>query len=570
MKKNLQYILGIHQSGPIASAALFLEGNLLVACPEERVTRIKQDASFPNKAIQYCLDFAQIKIEDIQNIAIGWNPGINVSLRYRGGFSNGVRYPGDWLTSVPNNLLPKYQNNVNKTTEIFEFDKGKNLNINYYDHHDCHSRLAQASSGFNDCAILVVDGYGEQKTTSWVKYEKGKFSTIKEKIFPQSLGCLYAAVTNFLGYKPFSDEWRVMGMASYGNGKNFSQIEKLITLKESGDYEIDLSYFDFYNYDRPNFFSKKMTSLLGKEREVNEEIEQRHYDIAAALQSLFEKVMDHMLGELYILTNTENICLAGGSAMNCVYNGKVTNRTKFNKCHISFAPDDSGNSIGAALMTIFESGLEPNKESITPYVGREFSDLEIEDLLKKFKLTYKKKDNISKFTASLLAQEKIVGWFQGRSEFGQRALGMRSILASPREAKMKDKINSAVKFREPYRPFAPVIPLDNLMEYFEIKESIHVPYMEKTLKFRVDKIKDVPAVVHQDMTGRVQTVTKDSNPLLLSVLNNFNELTGVPVILNTSFNINGEPVVDTIEHALRTYISSGLDALVIGSYVIEK
>lgn len=272
MKNKNFYILGIHHSGPISSAAILRDGKLIAGSPEERFSRIKQDSSFPHRAIKFCLDFCKISLDDIDVFAIGWNPGENVSLKYRAGFSAQMRYPGEWLSSVPNQLLPLFKNKIIGTTSHFETDNKKEVKVIFVDHHTCHGQLGYEVSGFKECALAVIDGWSEQKTTSLYYAKPGKLEMIKSEIFPNSLGCFYAALTDFLGYKVFSDEWKVMGMAAYGNPKKFAQINKLINISDNGDYELDFSFFHFYNFDRPKFYSPKMEKLLGPARKPNEKL----------------------------------------------------------------------------------------------------------------------------------------------------------------------------------------------------------------------------------------------------------------------------------------------------------
>lgn len=571
MKKRYpRYILGIHNSGPISSSAILRDGKLLAAAAEERFSRIKHDRSFPHKAMEFCLKYSGIDLADVGNVAIGWNPGENVSLKYRSGFSDWMRYPGEWLTSVPNHILPYLNLRVRETRSIFEGASGDIFDIRFIDHHICHARLAYETSGYDECAILVADGWSEQKVTTWLYAKNGKFEIIKSKEFPHSIGCLYAAMTDFLGYKPFNDEWKIMGMSAYGNAKKFPQIYKLVKFLDSGDYELNLSYFDFYNFDKPRFFSQKMELLLGPSRNSKDALLQRHYDIAKATQLLFEKLMDHVLNGLQAMTGSNSLAMSGGCAMNCLYNGKIVEKTNFSKSHISFAPDDSGNAIGAAMEIASKLGIQIKAERCSSSLGAEFSDDEIAEVLEKYKLRHRFIKNIAREVAYILSNNMIVGWFQGRSEFGQRALGHRSILASPQRSDMKDRINSSIKYRESYRPFAPMIQEEKMRYIFETNDSGPVPYMEKAFRFKGEVVKFIPAVVHEDGTGRLQTVSEDSEPLAYKLLAEFEDITGCPVLLNTSFNLNGEPIVNTAEDAIRTFVTSGLDALVIGSYLLEK
>jgi carbamoyltransferase len=564
------HVLGIHHSGPIASAAIVRDGSIVAASPEERFTRVKLDRSFPHKAIQYCLDTCKIRLADVDRVAIGWNAGENVALKYRGGFSDWMRYPGEWLASVPNHLLPRTGLNIDGVTSSFR-SGDKELSIQFVDHHTAHASLVHALSGYEDCALLVVDGWSEQKVTSRWRSVRGKLEQLSATMFPHSIGGYYAAMTDYLGYQPFSDEWKVMGMAAYGNPAEFPQISNLIHLCKDGDYELELKYFDFYNFDRPRFFSDRMEDLLGEPpRQKGQELRQRHFDLAAAAQALFEEVMIHILSWLQHETGNKNLCLAGGVAMNCVYNGKIVGSTPFERCAVGFAPDDSGNSIGAALAACIEAGQPVNAVGQSPALGGQYTEEAIGQALERFKLRSRRLDDEVGETARLLADGKVVGWFQGRSEFGQRALGHRSILASPLKAEMKDRINAAVKYREAYRPFAPMLPIEKVKQIFVTADRDPVRYMEKAFRFFDAAKSRVPAVVHRDGTGRLQTVAANEEPLVHHLLMQFERLTGTPVLLNTSFNLNGEPIVQSPEDAIRTFVTSGIDALVLGKHLLEK
>lgn len=564
------HILGLHQSGPITSAAVIADGAVQAAAAQERFSRIKQDSGFPLDAARFCLNRIGCDLEGIGHVAIGWNPGENVALKYRGGFSDWMRYPGEWLASVPNQLLPRAGFVPDSTTMTFTNPQGRRVGIDFVDHHLCHARLAYETCGQAEAAILVVDGWSEQKTVSMFHGRGNGLTVLQTEVFPHSLGCFYAAMTDYLGYRPFSDEWRVMGMAAYGQAEAVPELDKLIILAADGRFELDLSYFDFYNFDRPGFFSSKLERLLGPARKARDELLPRHFHVAAAAQALFGRVMDHMLGHLHDLTGCQDVCLSGGAAMNCLYNGAVTSRTPFRRCHISFAPDDSGNSLGAALEVARRHGVAVDARGLDSALGPSFDDESIAAALDAYKQPHRRLSDPARETAALLAQGLVVGWVQGRAEFGQRALGRRSILASPLDARMKDRINAAVKFRESYRPFAPVLPQEDVGRYFSHPEGGAVRFMEKALRFLPGAKAAIPAVVHQDGTGRLQTVDAERMPALHDLLREFESLTGHPVLINTSFNLNGEPMVNSPEDALRTFHTCGMDALVLGNFLLTK
>jgi len=556
-------------SGPISSAALLHNGKLIAAAPEERFSRIKHDRSFPHRALDYCLGEARIQLGQVDCFSIAWNPGENIALKYRSGFSDWMRYPGEWLTSVPNHLLPGLL--IPQSTEQkFINDKGHQVAIEYVDHHLAHARLVFHASGFKDAAIVIVDGWSEQKTTS-IFHGKGDNLALQEsETFPNSIGCVYAAITQFLGFRPFSDEWKVMGMAAYGHPANIPQIAKLIHVEENGRYEVNLKYFDFFNFDRPEMYGKRLVELFGKPRAPNEPILPHHFDLAAAMQQLLETVLVGILNRAHRLTNATHVCFAGGVAMNCLFNGTITSRTPFSRCYVGFAPDDSGNSIGAAIDSSIRRNVNIKSSSINSAVGPGFDQSIIGDTLEKFKLPHRRSNNIASEVANLIAKGLVVGWFQGRAEFGQRALGHRSILANPLDASIKSKLNASVKYREEFRPFAPMLPYSLMTQYFNTQDTDPVLFMEKAFRFRPEVIEDLPGVAHADGTGRLQTVLEENEPLLHELLLKFKEKTQTAILINTSFNTNGEPIVASPEDALRTYTTSGLDALAIGDFLLTK
>jgi len=565
-----RHVVGIHNSGPITTAAILRDGRVLAAAPQERFSRRKHDRSFPHLALDWCLREAGIAIGDVDAFGIGWNAGENVAMKYRAGHSDWMRYPGEWLASVPNHLLSRTADRVGHTIEEFEATSGRRHRIEFVDHHACHARFATATSGFDECAVLVADGWSEQKVTSAYVARGGDLEMVRAIEFPHSIGCFYAALTEHLGYTPFSDEWKVMGMAAYGDASRCPEMEQLIHLLPDGRYEIDLSYFNYYFFERSGFCGPKLATLLGRPRDRDAPLEQRHFDLAAAAQHAFEGVMTHVLTWLQRTTGQTRLALTGGVAMNCLYNGRIACRTPFEHVAVSFAPDDSGNSLGAALEVAHRMGDDVRAPGLTSALGPAFDDEAIGRALDAYKIRHRRLDDVVGTAAALVTEGKIVGWFQGRGEFGQRALGHRSILASPSFVDMKDRINAAVKYREAYRPFAPVIALEDLATVFDAREGTPVRHMEKVLPVRNEWRDRIPAVVHADGTGRVQTVDASEEPLFHALLRACTERTGVPCLLNTSFNLNGEPVVGSPEDALRTFVTCGMDALVFGSFLVEK
>ena len=567
------YILGIHNSGWLSSAALIRDGEILAACPEERLNRQKLSRVFPLASIQYCLESEGITLADVDHVALGWNPGINVASRYRGGFSERLRYAGEWLYSVPNHILGRMMPlEVESTEQIFQAN-GSTARLHHVTHHNAHAANAYYLSPFSESAIFTADAYGERNSTTWKRGEGEKLIDLKTIDFPQSLGCYYSALTEFLGFRPDSDEWKVMGLAPYGDPSRYrGSLEQLIRALPEGAFELDLTYFNHYNFDTEHMFSLKMEEVLGPRRQAGDDVDQRHRDLAAAMQESFENILFHCLEHLHRIAPSDNLCLSGGCLMNSVFNGKVEARSPFSNTYISFSPDDSGNSMGAALALyhhLLGNPREP-REVTHAYWGPEWDGEAIEAVLRKYKLPVRKMKNTEEETAELLVKGRIVGWFQGKMEFGQRALGNRSILADPREARMKEVINAAVKYREAFRPFAPSILEERTADYFEVEEGTRVPFMERVYPIRPEMRDKIPAVTHVDGSGRLQTVSQADNPRYHGLIQAFERLTGVPVVLNTSFNVMGEPVVCSPEDAIRTFNTCGIDDLVLGDYHLSK
>lgn len=562
------YILGIKNAGNDTSCALMKDGKIVGAICEERLTREKRTKKFPINALRYCLDNENITLKEISHVVIPWNPGINLE-RMNVSQSQTARFIPEFLYSVPNYLITNMGDQAVSIRQEINFE-GANITVHYLNHHLCHAAFPYFTSNFKDSLILSVDAWGESASTLLARGIDGKIEKIWEMEFPQSLGMFYETMTQYLGFTPQNDEWKVMGASSYGDKEKYKdKILKLIYPTINGRFEMDLSYFDFMSFTKKFQFSNKMIELLGPNRLKEEELTQRHFDIAAAVQHVFEEIYYHILNQNYT-GKYEDLCLSGGCVMNCVANGKVLKRTKFKRVHIGFAPDDAGSSIGACFL-FWHNYIGKSKErqvNISPYLSTEYSNEEIITYLNNYKIKYKELENPARIAAQYISEGKIIGWVQGRMEFGQRALGNRSILGDPRVEEMKDLINKAVKYREPFRPFAPAILDEYGDEFFENYEF--VPYMEKVLRFKENKKKLVPAVCHVDGTGRLQSVSKEMNPLFWQLINEFRELTGIPLVLNTSFNLNGEPIVHSVSDALRTFYSCGMDTLIIGKYLIEK
>lgn len=571
MRNKLSYILGIGGYSHDASAALLCNGELLAAAQEERFTRIKHIGGFPYESLKFCLKSAGIKPEDITAIAFyakksNWDRylldvikasifNVGYTLSHSKGFIYSVGFRG-------------YKSlNFRADYARFLFETGFNKKIFFdYDHHACHAAAAFYPSPFEKAIILCVDGGGDGKTTTaWV----GNGTNINEIDLgirpPHSMGLIYTRITKYLGFPSPGDEYKVMGLAAYGKPIYYSSMKKMIIFNESG-YSLNMDYF---NYQYQYSFSNKFYDEFGPPRKKGEEITEHHANIAASVQKLFEDVLIHLALWLKKKTGIKKLAVSGGSALNCKGNGKLLLTGEFEDIFVTPGASDIGTSIGAAQYHCHQKMGFPRKFVMkTDNWGPEYTDEDIFNELNRSSIKYKILDNPSITAAELIANGKIIGWFQGRMEFGPRSLGYRSILADPRQRDIKDKINRTIKFREEFRPFAPSMLREYVKDYF--KANVDCPFMTFTLDVIPEKQNNVQGIVHVDGTARLQTVTREDQPLYYALISRFYELTGVPIVLNTSFNLAGEPIVCSPYDALRTFITCGIDALIMGKYLIEK
>jgi len=501
---------------------------------------------------------------------VAWNPAINLEA-FSQPHSLRIRYPGEMLYSVPNYLMTLKEDNTALLSEQhIHFLDGSRLNIYYVMHHLAHAATFFFSP-FEHAAIMTIDAFGEKQCVLFGEGKDNQIRVLWSQNFPHSLGAFYSTMTEFLGFQAQSDEWKLMGASSYGDpDRYYGKLRSLVQFKEDSGFELDLSYFSHYQFPRVDRYTPKLMALLGlKPNEPDRPLTQEYYDLAAATQRVTEDVYFHLLNQLHQRTKLDRLVLAGGVVFNSVANGKLFERTSFKEIFIPPTPDDSGGSLGAAYYVYHQVLGHPRTYVMSSnYLGPSYSDQEIQEYLKKVKVAHKVLQKPAQAGAELVARGKILGWFQGRLEFGDRALGNRSILADPRDPSMKDRVNETVKYREPFRPFAPSILLEYLDDYFV--NAVPTPFMEKVFPVRPAKRHVIPAVTHVDGTGRLQTVTREQNPVYWNLIEAFRELTGVPVVLNTSFNLKGEPVVCSPQDALRTFYSSGLDALIMGNTLITK
>ena len=571
MKDNEMIILGLNDSN--SAAALVKDGKLIAAAREERFSRIKFDDSFPTSAIKYCLKEADIKsIKDVDQIVFGWNPGHELEPHDS---SAAIRDHKHFLHYIPNNLLAlvegdKKNKKISSMEESIRFIDGNDMKIYFAPHHQCHAASAYFVSSFNDAAILTIDAYGDDITTQLFHGVNSSINEIAKTPYPHSIGQVYAGVTQYLGFRANSDEWKVMGLASYGDPERYYREFKDIIIfdRKKGELRLKLDYFTYYVWS-PRRYSEQFIERFGPERYENDEITDRHKDIAASFQKRIEDVVLEMCEYLYKKTKSKNLCLSGGVAMNSKMNGIIMEKGPFDNVWVQPSADDAGCSIGACFYYWNQiMGNDRTFQMEHDYWGPGFTNEEIEKVLKDSLLSYTKHEDIESVAAHLISKGNIVGWFQGRMEVGQRALGNRSILADPRNPDMKDKVNAAVKHRESFRPFAPSILEEHTGEFFET--SCENPFMQMVFKVRTEKQNVIPAVTHYDGTGRYQTVSKKINPRYWRLINEFKTITGVPALLNTSFNDNDEPMVCSPKDAVRCYSGTGIDHLIIGNYLLSK
>ncbi len=573
-------IIGINAYHPDASVALFKDGELLWAAEEERYNRIKHSSGFPQLALRRCLEETKVSPSDIDAVSISKDPRVNLAqkfvfaLQYSPhvellvdrfkAFRKSSRFKKDFIQAL--GVLPSSL-------------KAKFLCV---EHHKAHTASSFFLSGFKRAAFLSLDGMGDFSSAMWGVGDGNQLHILNRVHFPHSAGFLYTAGTQFLGFLNFGDEYKVMGLAAYGKPVYLDLFRRMVRLKNDGRFELNLSYFVHQKGqakirweggapEQDTLYSGKWDEHFGNPRHPEEEINERHRNLASSLQAILEEIYFHILNHLYRQTKEKNLCLAGGVAFNSVANGKIKASTPFKNVFIQPAAGDAGTAVGAAAF-VYHSVLNRPRTFVMNHVffGSGTYDQRIEEAICKRNLSYQKlsEEELVQKTVQALCQGKVVGWFQGRMEFGPRALGNRSILADPRRAEMKDRLNQRIKRREGFRPFAPAVPEENAREYFEMNGAPS-PFMLEVFPVWDEKRAVIPAVTHVDGTARVQTISENEHPRFWKLLKEFGKVTGVPVLLNTSFNEN-EPIVCTPEEALDCYIKTKTDVLVMENYFLDQ
>ena len=571
-------ILGINAFHGDASACLIQDGQLIAAVEEERFNRIKHWAGFPAKSIQYCLAAANLKPHQLDHVAVSYNPKANLSRKIRFTLQNRPSL---------NSLLDRFKKQSTAASlqgylaEACNCDRSAfTAQFHSLEHHSTHLACAFNVSPFGQAAILSVDGMGDFVSTLMACGRDNTLQQYSRIYHPHSLGFLYNALTLYLGFPAYGDEYKVMGLAPYGKPEFLDEFRKIIYPTRTG-FELNLDYFNHHkkgiamNWEDGApivypFHSEKLERVLGPQRQPKSDLTDHHQNIAASLQAMTEEIIFHLLNLLHEKFPSDNLCLVGGVAMNSVANGKISQNTPFKNVYVPVGAADNGTCIGAAFY-VWNQILKQPRDFLLEhaYLGSAFTDDACLQALKLHELqpTQLDRDDLLQTVVDDLCAGKVVGWFQGRMEFGARALGNRSILADPRREDMRDIINLKIKFREKFRPFAPSILEENVGEFFELGEPS--PFMERVLQIRPEKRELIPAVTHVDGTGRLQSVSARTNPLYWDLINRFGEKTGIPLVLNTSLNEN-EPIVRTPEEAIQCFLRTKMDSLVLGSYYVGR
>jgi carbamoyltransferase len=578
------YVLGINAYHGDVSAALLKDGELLVALEEERFRRVKHWAGFPTQSIQKCLDVAGISGGDVDHVAISRDPKANI---VRKGLFAVTKRPDLSLILDRVKNSRKVRDIHGPLAQALGIRADDLPKIHFVEHHPAHLASAFFVSPYDDAAVCAIDGFGDFVSTSMAIGRKNTLEVLERVYFPHSLGLLYTAITQYLGFWGYGDEFKVMGLAPYGRPTQVARLRELVHLKNDGMFELELKYFRHWNsgvemeWDEGyptlgRVFSDELEVLLGPARQKDQSLTSEDEDMAASIQALFEECAFHVLNGLWERTKNPRLCLAGGCAMNSVANGKIREQTPFREAYIQPAASDNGTALGAAYYAWHQ--ILGNARSFVMdhgYWGTEYPESSVASLIDArddeewdyVSSHHESEEELCRTTAELIASGKVVGWLQGRMEWGSRALGNRSILADPRRADMRDLINTKIKFREKFRPFAPSILEEALDDYFV--GAATDPFMQQVYPVRTEKRDVVPAITHVDGSGRLQTVSSRTNPRYHRLIAEFAKLTGVPIVLNTSFNEN-EPIVDTPEQAMDCFLRTRMDVIVVGNTVIRR
>jgi len=566
---NKKYILGIACGYHDSSAALILDGLVIGAMEEERFTGIKHDSTFPTNAINWLYKDNKITGNDISVVTFYENPKLKLERieesTKRGGLVNFFK-----RKSIIDSNKAQAKEIESKIYEI----TNPNIILAYGDHHLSHIAYSYYTSPFERATILSVDGVGEWETTV-LAFAEGKNITKLQNIkFPHSLGMLYSAMTAFLGFKPNEGEYKVMGLAPYGNPEPYlNKFQQLYKLMEDGGFEINMNYFT-YDYSNNSMFNEKLGELFELPNRLPEDaLTQEHKDLAATIQHQYEFLFFRLLNKMFAIRATNNLCLSGGCAYNGTANGKILKNTGYKQLWIPPAPSDAGSSIGSALNYYYTHNPSANRVINTnPYLGTFNTNDEIETELKNYEnevwYEYKNHSEIITTISREITNGNVIGWYEGRMEFGSRALGNRSIFANPRDPQMKARVNKVIKKREGFRPFAPIVKEEDRLKYFDYKPL--VPYMNQVVQVKEEHIKNLPAITHIDGSARIQTLNFKQHRRVYSLLRQLEEDNGYPIVLNTSFNVKDKTIVNTPKDAIDTFLDCDMDTLVLNNYIVKK
>ncbi|MCB9865420.1 MAG: carbamoyltransferase [Phycisphaerales bacterium] len=563
------YVLGIscyyHDSG----AALVKDGALVAAAEEERFNRQKHYSDFPTEAVSYCLRAAGITIDDVDYIGFYEKPLVKFNRIVETILARWPLTYTSWVKSMPIWLMTKL-----RIGDTIRKELGTDKEVYYCQHHLAHAASAFLVSPFEESAVITADGVGEWTTTGWGTGRGTEIVIEKEIRFPHSVGLLFSAITAYLGFRVNDAEWKVMGLAPYGRPTYVEQFREVVDIRDDGSFRLNMKYFT-HTHSTERMFNRRWERLFGRPQRTKEtELDAFHQDIAQSGQKIVEEIMVKMAAHVHRQTGMDNVCIAGGVGLNCVANWRILQESGFKNIFIQPAAGDSGAALGTAFY-LYNSVLK-NPRTFTmhhAYWGPSFTDAEIKRALDATGMAYRyvdREEDLLNETAGMIAEGKVIGWFQGRLEFGPRALGARSLVADARNPQMKDIINAKVKFREAFRPFAPSVLKERAHEYFEMPEGMDAPFMLLVPRVRPEMHAVLPAVTHQDGTGRVQTVTAEHNGRYYRLIRAFAERTGVPVVINTSFNVRGEPIVCTPRDAINTFVKTGIDAVVMGNFIVTE
>jgi carbamoyltransferase len=556
-------VIGISAGYHDSACCLLQDGVLVAAVQEERFSRVKNDKAFPRKAFRYCLEQGGITLPDVDCIAYYEDPCLKLGRQI-------------WMGMLPNLSAGRRNSIVERVVsqrpqQVIRKLFGYEGPIEIVEHHLSHAASSYYFSGFDEAAILTIDGVGDWATTTYGSGQGGHIGRFEQVDFPDSLGFFYSAITGYLGFEVNEGEYKVMGLAPYGRPLYADKVRKLIEMRSEGQYRLNMEYFAFLNDD--SMYTEELSGLLGRPPRVPEsEIEQFHMDVAKSVQVVLEEILLEKVRYLHSKVPSENLCMAGGVALNVVANGRCLREGPFKRLFVQPAAGDAGGSVGAAAMAhVRITGRSPSQEKLKHvYLGPAYSSADVDQMLKTSSARYLdfrgREDKLIEYTVDRLMEGKVIGWAHGRMEFGPRSLGARSILADPRHPEMRDRINALVKMREAFRPFAPAVLESKAHEHFEIGHPS--PFMLETC--RVISPLNLPSITHVDGSARVQTVSPETSPRFAALLEEFDRRTGCPILLNTSFNMRGDPIACTPYDAIMCFVQSQIDVLVVEDFIIER